>query len=436
MLEAQPKSKNNLLWLLGGGLLLLLFGCMVLTGVGYYLLSGGSSGRASQAEGTLRPVQAAKSSAKNVLTSTGTPTPSPLVIIATPEGGVDFESAMLINIYQQVNPSVVNVTVLGSVNDLAPGQTPGQTPGQSPGDQLVPLGNGSGFVWDADGHIITNNHVVDQAVQLQVTFSDGTVAIAEVVGTDVDSDLAVLKIDPEGYTLVPVRHGNVDALKVGMRVAAIGNPFGLAGTLTSGIISSLGRSIPSQHGTFSIPDSIQTDASINPGNSGGPLLNEQGEVIGVNAQIRSEERANSGVGFAIPMTIVERVAPALIANGHYKHSYLGVAGEPLSPICAESLELPKSIRGAYISKIIQGGPAAQAGLHGGSSPSGTPYHGICPLNKGGDVILAINDQPIRTFDNVLVYLERYASPGDQVTLRVLRAGKEYLLDVKLGIRPE
>ncbi len=432
MLEVQPKPKNNVLWLLGGALLLLLFGCMVLAGVGYYLLRVGSSDRASQVEGTLRPVQVAKSSAKNVLTSTGTPTPSPLVIIATPEGGMDYESAILINIYQQVNPSVVNVTVLGSLDDL----TTGQAPSQAPSDQLVPLGNGSGFVWDAEGHIVTNNHVVEQAAQLQVTFSDGTVAIAEVVGTDVDSDLAVLKIDPEGYTLVPVRRGNVDALKVGMRVAAIGNPFGLAGTLTSGIISSLGRSIPSQNGSFRIPDSIQTDASINPGNSGGPLLNEQGEVIGVNAQIRSEERANSGVGFAIPMTIVERVAPALIANGRYEHSYLGVAGEQLSPICAESLELPKSTRGAYVSQIIRGGPAAQAGLRGGNSPSGTPYHGICPLEKGGDVILAINDQPISAFDDVLVYLERYASPGEQVTLRVLRAGKEYLLDVKLGTRPE
>jgi serine protease Do len=426
MLEAQPKPKNNILWLLGGALLLLLFGCMVLAGAGYYLLRTGSSDRASQAEGTLRPVQVVAASAKNVLTSTSTP--SPVLIIATPEGGVDYESAMLINIYQQVNPSVVNVTVLGSADDLATGQTPS--------DQLVPLGNGSGFVWDADGHIVTNNHVVDQAAQLQVTFSDGMVAVAEVVGRDVDSDLAVLKIDPEGYTLLPVRHGNVDALKVGMRVAAIGNPFGLEGTLTSGIISALGRSIPSQHGFFNIPGSIQTDASINPGNSGGPLLNEQGEVIGVNAQIRSEERANSGVGFAIPIAIVERVVPALIANGHYEHSYLGVAGDLLSPICAESLELPKGTRGAYVSEIIRGGPAARAGLRGGDSPSDTPYHGICPSKKGGDVILAINDQPVSAFDDVLVYLERYGNPGDQVTLRVLRDGQEYLLDVKLGTRPE
>jgi serine protease Do len=429
MLETQPKPKNGILWLLGGVLLLFLFGCMVLAGVGYYLFSNGSAARS---EGMLRPARPIETAAKSVLASQAAPTPSALVVIATPEGGLDYESAMLINIYQQVNPSVVNVTILGSVDELMPGQVPSDTPA----DQLVPLGNGSGFVWDAAGHIVTNYHVVDQAKQVQVTFSDGAVAVAEVVGTDVDSDLAVLKIDPAGYTLVPVRRGNVDALKVGMRVAAIGNPFGLEGTLTSGIVSALGRSIPSQHGSFSIPDSIQTDAPINPGNSGGPLLNEQGEVIGVNAQIRSDERANSGVGFAIPVTIVERVAPALIADGHYAHSYLGVAGEPVSPICAESLDLPKSLRGAYVSQIIPGGPAARAGLQGGDSPSDTPYHGICPRNKGGDVILAIDDQPIAAFDDVLVYLERYTSPGDQVTLQVLRDGKEYLLDVKLGTRPE
>ena len=181
---------------------------------------------------------------------------------------------------------------------------------------LLEVSSGSGFVWDSLGHVVTNNHVVEDAEQLQVTFSDGTVAVADLVGTDADSDLAVLRIEPDGYILVPVAVGNMDDVQVGMRVAAIGNPFGLEGTLTSGIVSAIGRSIPARGG-FSIPDSIQTDAAINPGNSGGPLLNEQGELIGVNAQIRSDVRANSGVGFAIPVSIVERVVPSIIENGRY-----------------------------------------------------------------------------------------------------------------------
>jgi 2-alkenal reductase len=357
------------------------------------------------------------------------PAPEPVVVIATPESG-DYESAVLKSIYAQVNSSVVNITALSSGREL---NTLGNHNFNE--EDLLPAGGGSGFVWDEYGHIVTNHHVVEGSSQLQVTFNDGSVAVAEIIGVDVSSDLAVLQIDPEGYTLHPVRRGNMDEIEVGNRVVAIGNPFGLAGTMTSGIVSALNRSLMASN-SFNIPAAIQTDAAINPGNSGGPLLNEQGEVIGVNAQIRSEVRANSGVGFAIPIAIVERVVPALITEGKYQHSYMGVRGETVSPICAEDLQIEKSLRGAYISEVIRGTPAAKAGLRGGNQASGTKYLSICPENIGGDIILAINDEPISSFDDILAYLEYYTSPGDVVTLKVLRDSQTITLEMTLAPRPE
>ena len=357
------------------------------------------------------------------------PAPEPVVVIATPESG-DYESAVLKSIYAQVNSSVVNITALSSGREL---NTLGNHNFNE--EDLLPAGGGSGFVWDEYGHIVTNHHVVEGSSQLQVTFNDGSVAVAEIIGVDVSSDLAVLQIDPEGYTLHPVRRGNMNEIEVGNRVVAIGNPFGLAGTMTSGIVSALNRSLMASN-SFNIPAAIQTDAAINPGNSGGPLLNEQGEVIGVNAQIRSEVRANSGVGFAIPIAIVERVVPALITDGKYQHSYMGVRGETVSPICAEDLQIEKSLRGAYISEVIRGTPAAKAGLRGGNQASGTKYLSICPENTGGDIILAINDEPISSFDDILAYLEYYTSPGDVVTLKVLRDGQPVTLEMTLAPRPE
>jgi 2-alkenal reductase len=262
--------------------------------------------------------------------------------------------------------------------------------------EIYPFSSGSGFVWDTEGHIITNNHVVEGAGEVQVTFSDGTAAVAEVVGVDPDSDLAVLRINPDGYELHPIRVGELDNVYVGMRVAAIGNPFGLEGTLTTGIVSAIGRSIPAR-GNFSIPDSIQTDAAINPGNSGGPLINEQGELIGVNAQIRSEVRANSGVGFAIPVNVVARVAPAIIANGKFEHSYMGVSGGTFSPICAEALGVPKTLHGAVISDVLSRTPASRAGLRGGDRVITTRYPSICPQMAGGDIIVAVDGQPVTRF---------------------------------------
>ena len=357
------------------------------------------------------------------------PAPETVVVIATPEGG-DYESAVLKNVYAQVNPSVVNITALSSGSDL-------NALGNHNFNEkdLLPAGGGSGFVWDEYGHIITNHHVVEGSSQLQVTFNDGSIAIAEVIGADVSSDLAVLQIDPEGYVLHPVRRGKMAEIEVGDRVVAIGNPFSLAGTMTSGIVSALNRSLMASN-NFNIPAAIQTDAAINPGNSGGPLLNEAGEVIGVNAQIRSEVRANSGVGFAIPIAIIERVVPALITDGKYLHSYMGVRGETLSPLCADDLQIEKTLRGAYISEVIRGTPAAKAGLRGGNQHSRTKYVGICPQNTGGDIILAINEEPVSSFDDILAYLEYYTSPGDVVTLQIQRDGQQMTLEMTLAPRPE
>ena len=275
-------TNKTILWVIGGALVFVLFGCVLVAAPAIWLSTRNDTTVQAPAvlPGTVQAVN------EPVVL------PQPKTLIATPEGGADYETAVLSHIYAQVNPSVVNVTVLNRADSLLPDEHPPR--GVDP-DDLFEVSSGSGFVWDTIGHIVTNNHVVADAEELQITFSDGTVSVAELVGTDVDSDLAVVRIDPAGYLLAPLSIGNMDDVYVGMRVAAIGNPFGLDGTLTSGIVSAIGRSIPARGG-FSIPDSIQTDAAINPGNSGGPLLNEQGELIGVNAQIRSDVRGKQRRG--------------------------------------------------------------------------------------------------------------------------------------------
>lgn len=345
--------------------------------------------------------------------------------------GSDVETDVLTAIYEQVNPSVVNITLFGRAGDQTIPGIPLPTP-ENP-DELVPIGQGSGFVWDAEGHIVTNAHVVEGADQVQVTFADGTYAMAEVVGSDLDSDLAVVKVDPTHAPLVPITRGNMDEVRVGQRAIAIGNPFGYANTMTQGIISAIGRTISSLT-AFNIPSVIQTDASINPGNSGGPLLNAIGQLIGVNAQIETggTSRANSGVGFAIPVSIVERVIPALIDTGVYRHAYLGLSGSTFTPFCATALGIDPELRGAYVQEVADGGPSAAAGLRGGSRPTNSS---VCPPDAGGDLIIAIDDQPVTRFDDLLVYLELHASPGDTVTLTVLRDGQEVQIPVELGRRP-
>lgn len=334
---------------------------------------------------------------------------------------VDYETAVLMDIYARGNPSVVQVNTFGN--------------GTNP--MLGGLGQGSGFIWDEQGHIVTNAHVVQSADTMHITFQDGTMSVGEVVATDPDSDLAVLKIDPDGYDLQPVTMGRSEELQVGMRVAVIGTPFSQDQTLTSGIVSNLGRTMNTMT-RYRIPDSIQFDAATNPGNSGGPLFNNRGEVVGVVSQIISEQRSFSGIGLAVPATIVNRVIPALIESGRYEHAYLGVQGATYSPICSEALDLPKSARGAYVTQVVPGGPAARGGLAGASARArfdSEELEFICPTGAGGDLITHVEDFKLSSFDDLMLYLERYSSPGDEVNLTVLRNGSNVRVTIKLGKRP-
>ena len=334
---------------------------------------------------------------------------------------VDYETAVLMDIYARGNPSVVQVNTFGNSNN----------------PMLDNLGQGSGFIWDEQGHIVTNAHVVQSADTMHITFQDGTMSVGEVLATDPDSDLAVLKIDPVGYDLQPVTMGRSEELQVGMRVAVIGTPFSQEQTLTSGIVSNLGRTMNTMT-RYRIPDSIQFDAATNPGNSGGPLFNNRGEVVGVVSQIISEQRSFSGIGLAVPSTIVNRVIPALIESGRYEHAYLGVQGASYSPICSEALDLPKSVRGAYVTQVVPGGPAARGGLSGASARArfdSDELEFICPTGAGGDLITHVEDFKISSFDDLMLYLERYSSPGDEVNLTVLRNGSNVRVTIKLGKRP-
>lgn len=314
--------------------------------------------------------------------------------------------------YAKVNPSVVRIDNLSTVRNGSATAT-------------VPQGEGSGFVWDADGHIVTNDHVVRGASRLQVTFADGATVDARLVGTDPNGDIAVLAMDPDSVTLVPVEQGDISAVKVGQRAIAIGNPFGFQGTMTSGIVSALGRSIPALTG-FDIPQAIQTDAAINPGNSGGPLLNVRGQVIGVNAQIESSTRSNSGVGFAIPINLVQRIVPELIKTGVYRHAYLGISGGTYTRAWSQALGLPADAKGAYLFEVARGGPAANAGLRGGTERTAVLLSvddtgAAAYLPAGGDLITAIEGRPVTKMDDLLIYLEQFTSPGQTVQLTVLRS---------------
>jgi serine protease Do len=342
--------------------------------------------------------------------------------------GTTDESPILEAIYRKVNPSVVQVVNLA------------QSSGRLRSLGTVPQGEGSGFVWDTQGHIVTNDHVVEGADQLQVIFADGTQVDAKLVGTDPNGDIAVIQVDPSQVNqLVPVEVGDMSQVQVGQLVAAIGNPFGFQGTMTRGIVSALGRSIPSQT-QYSIPEAIQTDAAINPGNSGGPLLNEQGQVIGVNDQIQSASGSNSGVGFAIPISIVDRIVPSLIKSGSYQHAYLGLSGGTYSRAWSQALGFPVDAKGVYVFAAAQGGPAARAGLKGGTQDTsvllGVDNTGATYLQSGGDLITAVNGQPLTKMDDLLMYLEEKTSPGQTVQLSVTHSnGQQATLSVRLSARP-
>lgn len=352
----------------------------------------------------------------------------------------------LVTIYDKVNPSVVNIRVVQKEAVTAPvlPEMPGlpfpffQPPTTPQGPQeFYRQGAGSGFVWDKEGHIVTNNHVVAGADKISVTFYDGTTVSGDVVGTDPDSDLAVVKVDLPADRLQPVQLADSTQVKVGQLAVAIGNPFALKGTMTVGFVSALGRLLPvdSQNGQgpgYSIPDVIQTDAPINPGNSGGLLVNDQGHVIGVTSAIISPVQASAGIGFAIPSAIVQKVVPTLIKNGHYEHPWLGVSGTSLNPDLAGAMKLKADQRGALVVEVVPGSPADQASLRGSDRQIKIDGQDV---QVGGDVITAIDGQPVKDFDDLVTYLARATEVGQQVTLTVLRQGKEESVQVTLVARP-
>lgn len=353
-------------------------------------------------------------------------------------------------------PSLSQPTVVPTIPVSAPILPEGPDPAQSdnvlvalyaqvlPGVVSINTGNslGSGFVFDSNGHIVTNQHVVDGASEVEVDFASGYKAYGTVIGTSEDADVAVVQVDAPADQIHPLVMGDSNKLQVGQSVVAIGNPFGLNGTMTVGIVSALGRTqfahaAPDGGGFFSNADIIQTDAAINPGNSGGPLFNLDGEVVGVNQSIRTENvdqttgtALNSGIGFSISSNLVKRVAMGLIENGKYEFPYMGIETKnDLTLGQIEALGLT-TFTGAYVTGVTPGGPADKAGIRGGSTP--TSVNG---LEAGGDVITAVDGMPIKTFDDLLSYLLSNKSPGDTIVLTVLRDGQSMDITLTLDKRP-
>ncbi len=327
---------------------------------------------------------------------------------------------VLTTLYEQVNPGVVAIITTTSTG----------------------MGSGSGFVFDKAGHILTNFHVVEGATKVEVDFPNGQKVFGDVLATDPDSDVAVVKVSVSEDILFPLRLGDSDKLKVGQMVVAIGNPFRLSNTMTLGIVSAKGRVLDSirttsEQGSYSAGDLIQTDASINPGNSGGPLLNLNGEVVGINRAIQTTgtnlqgEAVNTGIGFAVSINIVKRVVPYLIQNGSYDYPYMGISSSREDLTLAEWQELGfTQTSGSYVMTVTSGGPAATAGLKGGTNPTN-----IQGLYSGGDLIIAVDDRPVQVYGDVISYIFLNKSPGDKIVLTVIRDGTQQEVTLTLGKRP-
>lgn len=346
--------------------------------------------------------------------------PIPTAVPAQFRQNYDEEERVLINLYERANPSVVYIEVGRGVNG----------------------GSGSGFVIDKRGHIVTNNHVIEQAAQVDVIFSDGTRVPAKIIGRDSYADLAVIKVNVAESRLIPLEFADSNAVKPGQKVIALGNPFGLQGTMTTGIVSAVGRALPERGestadgGVFTNPDIIQTDAAINPGNSGGPLLDSRGRLIGVNTAIRTSntvggQASNSGVGFAVPSNTVKRIYPALIEEGRYRYPYLGINMRAVDDSIADQFQLPVR-RGVLVSDLVQGGPAAQAGLRGIRTQGSGTARSISEL---GDIIIALNGSQVKDSNDLISQLSANTRPGDMVNLTIIRDGKQSEIKVKLGERP-
>jgi S1-C subfamily serine protease len=327
---------------------------------------------------------------------------------------LDSTESENVRIYKQASPSVANIVTRAVEYDFF--------------YNAVPIeGAGSGFLIDTSGHILTNNHVVQGAQTIEVTFGEDQERYkAKFLGADTRNDIALIQIDPKGHKLTPLPIGDSRGLLVGQRVLAIGNPFGFQSTLTTGVISALGRTVQTGDTTF-IDEAIQTDASINPGNSGGPLLNSHGDVIGINTAIHSPTGSAAGIGFAIPINTARRVAEDLITEGRVRRAVLGIAGRPIWPELAQALTLPVK-QGFLIERVTAGGPAEQAGIRGGSK---SVLAGLQELRVGGDVLVAVDGKEINNQTDLTLVLNR-SRPGDSVKLTILRDGKKMDVPVKLG----
>jgi Trypsin-like serine proteases, typically periplasmic, contain C-terminal PDZ domain len=313
-------------------------------------------------------------------------------------------------IYEKVKDSVVKISVISFVGEVV----------------------GSGFIYDSQGHVVTNNHVVEGGERFYVYFLDGSAYEASLVGRDPDSDLAVLRLVLGGKspTLKPLKLGNSSELRIGEQIIVIGNPFELAGTVTTGIVSQKGRLLPSGRG-YLIPSVIQIDAAINPGNSGGPVLNLKGEVVGVATAIESVTGQFAGIGYAVSSNVVKRIVPALIENGRYRYSYLGITGSEINELVANALGVDVK-KGLLVESVASSGPAARAGIRGGTRTlqvAGKSYL------VGGDIIVGINGTPVNSMDDLLTYLVERTSPGDLIVLTIIRDGSRIDVPVTLGERP-
>ena len=335
---------------------------------------------------------------------------------------------VLYGIYEEALPSVVYIRVPSPASEAFRGM-------QGIPDSFL-WSAGSGFVWDGEGHIVTNHHVVEDVIGMSrpvtVVFADSTEAKGTVVGGDPHSDLAVIKLEDGDWDLQPATLGDSDAVRVGQLAVAIGAPFGQEFTMTSGIVSAVGRNITGQS-QFSIPEVIQTDSAINPGNSGGPLLDRLGQVIGINTQIISNTGNFSGVGMAVPVNIAKRVVPPLIEDGEFNYPWLGVRIATVDAAYAEALELPEGSRGALIVSVVEDSPADKAGLR--ESESAIEVDGV-EFPAGGDVITAIGPHEVTGSSELIAHLTYHNRPGDKVPFTVLRDGEQKEIEVTLGKRPE
>jgi S1-C subfamily serine protease len=350
--------------------------------------------------------------------------PQPATVGAVPdlapaaEGQLTPDEELTVRLYEQAAPSVANIVTRTVEYDFF-------------FNPVASEGAGSGFLIDDKGHILTNYHVVAGAQQIEVTLGDARIPDrfeARLLGQDERNDVALLKIEPGAHRLAPLPLGDSSRVKVGQHVLAIGNPFGFQTTLTTGVVSAVGRTVQTGPQTF-VDEAIQTDAAINRGNSGGPLLNTRGEVIGINTLIISPSGAAAGIGFAIPVNTARRIAQDLLTEGRVRRAYLGVSGMPLWPALARALELPVS-EGILLERVVEGSPAARAGLRGGTRRARI---GLSQIIIGGDVLVAIDNQPVKSEFDLNLILNR-KRPGDQITVTIYRGGRRQDVRVTLGDR--